>query len=321
MNRSTVIALVIAGLLVFAGVFVLGYSFLANRWDLSRFGEAGYGFNTITVDQPFRGISIDSRTEDITFLPSQDGKCTVMFYEQSKLKHTAAVANGTLAIGVTDTRKWYDHLMFFTFDTPKITVYLPEADFGALSVRGSTGDIRIPEGFTFEQIDISASTGDVSCGASSSGRIRIRLSTGDIILGSLSAKELDLSVSTGRVEVAGVECEGSVSLEVSTGRAVLSAVTCGDLSSEGDTGDLTMQDVVASGTITIERSTGNVKFLNCDAASLSVETDTGDVTGTLRSPKVFLVETDTGRVHVPDTSSGGEFRIETDTGDIIFGVE
>ena len=59
-------------------------------------------------------------------------------------------------------------------------------------------------------------------------------------------------------------------------------------------------------------------FDRCDAAELSITTDTGDVKGTLLSDKVFIARTDTGRVHVPETTNGGKCKITTSTGDIIF---
>jgi len=50
---------------------------------------------------------------------------------------------------------------------------------------------------------------------------------------------------------------------------------------------------------------------------LRIKTDTGNVTGTLLSEKVFLVETDTGRINVPRTTAGGVCEITTDTGDVL----
>ena len=53
-----------------------------------------------------------------------------------------------------------------------------------------------------------------------------------------------------------------------------------------------------------------------DAEELFIKTDTGDVTGTLLSAKEFVYETDTGRVKLPETTTGGKCEIITDTGDI-----
>ena len=108
---------------------------------------------------------------------------------------------------------------------------------------------------------------------------------------------------------------------VSTGKTLLKDISCGNLVSGGSTGDITLENVIASGLISIRRSTGDVKFDHCDAAELSVQTDTGDVTGTLLSEKIFFTESDTGRIEVPETTSGGKCKIKTDTGKIIISIK
>jgi len=82
-----------------------------------------------------------------------------------------------------------------------------------------------------------------------------------------------------------------------------------------------LKNVNAAEKFSIERSTGDVKFDGCDAAEVFVKTDTGDVTGTLLSEKVFIVETDTGKVDVPKTVNGGRCEITTDTGDINISIK
>ena len=47
-----------------------------------------------------------------------------------------------------------------------------------------------------------------------------------------------------------------------------------------------------------------------------VTTSTGEVTGSLRSEKVFITRSDTGRQDVPKSVTGGRCEITTDTGDI-----
>ena len=115
--------------------------------------------------------------------------------------------------------------------------------------------------------------------------------------------------------------EGDISVEVSTGKTKLTNVTCKDLFSDGDTGDIDMVNLIAEGTLSVERSTGNVKFDGCDASEIFVETDTGDVKGSLLSEKLFITETDTGRVEVPHSVEGGRCEISTDTGDIKISIK
>ena len=81
-----------------------------------------------------------------------------------------------------------------------------------------------------------------------------------------------------------------------------------------------MENVIAEQMITIERSTGDVIFDKCDAFELLIKTDTGNVTGSLLTDKIFIANSDTGHINVPETTTGGKCKITTDTGDIAFTV-
>ncbi len=319
MKIATRFLLTLAGVLVLAGAVLMFIGLSGSHWKLSGLSTVKFETNTYTIHDTFKDISIASDTEDIRIVPSEDGKCSVVFVEPENVQHTAEVKNGTLEIRKQDKRGWKDHMGFAVGDET-ITVYLPEAAYGALEIREDTGDIDLAP-FTFGSIDIEANTGDVACLASASGKLRIATDSGDISIRDVSAGELDLKVSTGKVDVFSVDCSGNLTLKVSTGKASLTGVICRNFVSDGDTGSLKMENVIASGSFDIERTTGDVTFERCDAAELDIETDTGDVKGTLLSDKVFLVKTDTGRVDVPDTVSGGACRVETDTGDVLLKVE
>ncbi len=200
------------------------------------------------------------------------------------------------------------------FGSPRITVYLSKAEYASLLIRENTGDIEIPKGFTFKDVDISLSMGDSDFCASASDGIKIKTSTGDIRAENISAGALDLSVSTGKVTVSDATCEGDVKIGVSTGDATLTGVSCKSVTSSGSTGDISLNHVIATERFSIERSTGDVKFDGSDAAEIFVKTDTGDVTGSLLTDKVFITQTDTGDVDVPKTATGGRCEITTDTG-------
>ena len=75
--------------------------------------------------------------------------------------------DGTLVIEKVDTRKWYDYIGI-NFGTTKITVYLPEGEYEALFIESHTGDIEIPDGFGFGDMNVTLSTGDVTSSASAS---------------------------------------------------------------------------------------------------------------------------------------------------------
>lgn len=303
------LALVLLGLALFALVMT------ENHWNFNALSTVSYETNLTPIREDFHNITVQSETARLHLLPAEDGLARVECYEETKAKHSVTVENGTLFVRLHNEKKWYEYVGV-NFETPEITVYLPGAEYGHLIVTGRTGDVSIPKNFQFESIDVTVTTGDITCGASAAGHLNLKANTGDIFVTGSSAASLDLAVTTGRITARETVCQEDIVIRVGTGKTILTDLSCKNLSSDGNTGDITLTNVIASEKIEIERSTGDVTFDASDAAALDIETDTGKVTGTLLSDKIFLVETDTGRINIPQTTSGGRCKITTDTGDI-----
>ena len=302
-------ALVLAGSLIFVGVMtVLG-------WDFSKLSSVKYVSNKYDFSVDFGKISVITDTADVTFAPSYNGKCIVECEERENGHHTVSVTSEGLVISISDQASWQENFGFH-FRTPKIKMYLPKTDYDALLVKASTGNVKVPKDFRFEELDITLSTGNAEVAASASTRMSIKTSTGDIDVEDVSVGALDLTVTTGEITVSDVICKNDANIQVSTGKTKLNNVSCKNLTSNGNTGDVSLTRVVAAEKFSIERSTGDVKFDGSDAAELYVQTDTGDVTGSLLTDKIYIVSTDTGKVDVPTTTVGGQCEIRTDTGDI-----
>ncbi|MBR2371019.1 MAG: DUF4097 family beta strand repeat protein [Clostridia bacterium] len=302
-------ALTVIGCAVFVTVMAI------LKWDFTALSTGKYVTNEHEIAEAFQSISVNTDTADIEFLPSSDSKCTVVCHEQEKVYHKVTVVDGVLKIELNDTRAWYEYIGI-GFENSKITVYIPEGKYGFLKVDDSTGDVKVPDCFEFEGIDIAVSTGDVFCAAAASGAINISAYTGDIHVDGISAGALEISVSTGMVNTSKVICGGKTEINVSTGKVYLENVSCEEFSSHGSTGDIFLKNVIVEKKITIERSTGDVSLDISDAAEIFIATDTGDVIGALLTDKVFATNTGTGSVSVPDTVSGGRCEVSTSTGDI-----
>lgn len=136
-----------------------------------------------------------------------------------------------------------------------------------------------------------------------------------VYLPSTEYHALSVKADTGNIRVAHTSV-GALDLSVTTGKVTVSDVTCESLTSSGSTGNVILSNVIAEKEFSIKRSTGNVKFDGCDAAELHVKTSTGNVTGSLLTDKVFLTEVSTGKVTVPQTTTGGTCEIKTNTGNI-----
>ena len=290
--RKIAIVALILGLLI----FVLAMT--AKGWDFSKLSASNMITSTYEIEEEITSISIVGDTEDLTILPSEDGKTKFVFYESEEMKHTISYNEGTASISINDTRKWYNYI--FNAINEKTTLYLPKEVCKALKIDASTGDITISSELSFESIDISISTGDINCCASISdarvGALTLTSSTGKMKLSNISASEVYLKVTTGDVKITNLACES--------------------FRSEGSTGKIEMTRLISSGNLTIERSTGDTKFEACDAKEIYVETSTGDVRGSFISEKIIFTKTHTGNIDVPHSTTGGKCEIKTDTGNI-----
>ena len=284
-----------AAIMTAAGLLLCTGALIAAGFDPARLDSAKYVTNTYAPEGVFDRIEISSKEGDILFKPAGDGRCTVVCVERERMKHRVVIEDGTLTISAEDEREWYDHLSLFSKHT-SVTVYLPADRYESLTLRGSTGDVSLPDPFTFGQIDAAVSTGDITCAASVEGLLRIRGSTGNVTLKDLSAGKTDIALSTGDVTLRDLDCQ--------------------DLFVKSSTGEVKLKNVIAVQSLHIETDTGDVTFDSCDAGQIQVSVSTGDVTGTLRSRKRFITKTSTGSVKVPDPSEGGRCEITTSTGDI-----
>lgn len=320
MSKAVKIWIIIAASLVLIGSIIFTVAMSILKWDFSNLSTVKYETATHEIKVTFSDISVFTYTADIVFLPSDSAEAYVVCHEPKNLRNSVYVENGTLVIKTDDTRKWYEHIGI-TLDTPKITVYMPIGKYGALSVKSSTGDIDIPEKFSFKSIDISLSTGNVKCSATVSEHIKATGSTGDMSFENVTLKSLDISVSTANIYLKNFACENDIKIHVTTGDVTLTGGSCKNLTSDGSTGDITLNGVVASGKISIERDTGDVTLNRCDAGELFLLTDTGDISGHLLSGKIFIADSNTGNVKTPMPTGESICKAVSDTGDIKFTVE
>lgn len=276
-KRSTKIWLIIAASLMALGLVAFTVAWASHGWSFAEADSQKMETNSYVISEDFENINIQSDTADIIFLPSADGVCRVECAEREKENHRVSVADGELKIILDDTGKWYEYVSFFSFGNTKITVYLPENEYGRLTVKESTGDVSL------EKTDFG---------------------------------EIDLTVSTGDIVLSNVTCHGNLSINASSGETRLARVTAYSFNTVGSTGDVELKYVMVEDKLDIKRSTGDVELEACDAGEIKIVTDTGDVEGSLLSEKNFIVKTGTGEKEIPESTSGGRCEITTSTGDI-----
>ena len=314
MKKGLLIWIIIAASLICIGAVIIGISFINMKGDFNMLSTKKYETSTHNITDTFTDILISGSDADIYILPSEDNVCKVISYEFIRSRHSVTLDGSTLTIKEINERKWYDYIDI-NFKSPEIKIYLPEAQYNTLTIDVSTGKINIPNNFSFGDVNIKGSTGDISFSASARD-INVRLSTGDITLNGLTANNVSLTVSTGKISITDLTASGDAFISVSTGKTFIQNTTAQSLTSKGTTGDISLKGVIVKEKLSAERSTGDVEFSRCDAGEIYIKTSTGDVEGTLLSAKHFITSSKTGDIEVPKTHEGGVCNVQTSTGDI-----
>lgn len=315
MRKLTKIWVIIAASLVLIGATIFTAMLAESDWDFANLSTVDYKTETYTSFESVEDITIDTETADISFFFTEENCAKVVCYEIEKAPHIVSFTNGKLHIKQNDKRMWYEHIGI-NFDTPKIKIYLPKNEYGALNIEATTGDISLPAELKFESVLICATTSDVKIRSNATGTIHVKTTTGDLNVDGITCGTLDFTATTGDANISNATCYNDLRTSVSTGQTNLSNVTCKNFSTDGSTGDIRMQSVLVETNMFINRSTGDVSFKDCDAKMIHIRLDTGDVTGNLLTGKVYTVESDTGKVKVPESTPGGICIITTNTGNI-----
>lgn len=294
MKKGTKVWLIIGISIILIGSLIFGGAMSMIKWNFLNLSTSDFETKEYIISEKYSNITIFSKEADIVLEPTTETETKVICYQQTNLTYSVKVADNTLLIESVDTRNWIDHIGF-NFKQPKITVCVPQDEYDSLVINGDTGYVNIPSEYTFNDIKITQSTGKIINFASAKNDIVLTTNTGGITVGNVSAKNLSVAVSTGKVNLADVFCENLVS--------------------NGNTGDITLKNTEAN-EINITRSTGDVNLENCDGEKISIKTSTGDITGTLKTQKVFVTESNTGKIDVPNSSNGGTCELKTSTGDI-----
>lgn len=247
------IALVLLGIGAFVGALAL------NDWDIKKLSTSKFETNTYDVTENFNSISVDLDTSDIEFILSSDSSCKVVSYESEKVRHTISVENDVLLINSKDDRKWYDYIGF-SFSSPKMTLYLPECEYDSLNLKNSTGDIKIPNSFNFNDVKISNSTGNVDFSANVTNDLKIKVSTGDIKLYNVIVLgTMNLDSSTGDIKLNSCDAK-ELYLVTSTGDIDGTLLSDKIFDADTSTGDVRVPNTTTGGICRIRTSTGDITF-------------------------------------------------------------
>ena len=309
MKKIIWIPLLVGGLL-FAG----GATLVACNVPKVAPVETPYDF----AGKEINSISMDLSISDVSFKVGETAK--VVCKESDKWHHEVNLneESNALTINFTMKKKWYDFSELFQ---PRfaVEVYLPAGSYDTLNIKHSTGDVNVDKGFTFTELDIEGSTGDVLLKSDVANKAKIKQSTGKITVSEMKCAELSTEASTGKTTVSNVEVSGDAVLKSSTGKLVVNDFTSKNLTISSSTGDIKLTNAIMSEKMNLSASTGDIDIVDSDAGEVTIKTGTGDVEAVFLSVKDIDASSHTGKTKIDpnlNKDEGGNCKISTDTGDI-----
>lgn len=338
MKTSKKVSIIIASASIVAGIGILFAAALKAEFNIEKFNTVDLTYTTYTVDDQFEKISADIADCDFRIEASIDESCSIACKENEHTKDEIFVENGTLMIKRRDNSRWYDHLGFF-WNSNEITLYLPKTKYKELQIKSSSGDIIVPQEFSFDSAQVQCSSGCVDFNACVSEKAMVGTSSGDVYIRNASPKLFDISSTSGDIEIISLNSKSDMTVNSTSGDINITDVECKSLNSNSTSGEVEITGL-KSENLSIRTTSGDVDIIhadiadklhiNCtsgdadisesDAGTLYIKSTSGDVSGSFLSEKVFITDTKSGDVDVPHSASGGKCEIYTTSGDISFYV-
>lgn len=206
-----------------------------------------------------------------------------------------------------------------------------------LTVKTSSGNIDIENCRVDGSTQVKATSGSVNIDGMHTGEFTVSTSSGDVQLASIAAKNLHASAISGGISISSCEAEQNVSVETTSGDLTLADINAGgvltfavtsaqvDLANttgrglvgNASSGDICLRNVRVGGQLSLESTSGLIRLDGSDAGSLLISSSSGDVSGSLLTPKFFVIRTTSGEVNVTESDrDGGRCEITTSSGDI-----
>lgn len=316
MKKSKKILIITAVAMLIIGCLIAFLALLSFNFDFSKINTVNPLTETYDVDESFQNINIEDTECDVNLIPAENEECIVICNESDKIRHSVTVENGTLKIKRIDNRQWYEHIFVFFWGETEINLYLPQNEFENLYIKSVSGNIEIPEKFTFDAAEITTTSGDVEFLSQAYNDIKIQTVSGDVYVGETTAKNINAQSTSGDITISSATAKDEIKVKSVSGNIELSDTKCQSISSITTSGDHKFSNFIAKTNADFESVSGNIDMYQIDAQTLNILTTSGDVTGTILTDKIFDVKTTSGNINVPPSGMGGNCKIKTTSGDI-----
>ena len=344
MKKAIKITILIAVGLVVLGLGMVFVSVAAGGFDIRNVAQTRtYKENTYQITEDFENLDLDILSNNLQILPSEDGTTKFVCYEADDVKFVVKVENRTLMIE-EEVEKDFSSIFNFEFNFEEQTnkLYLPKEQYANFDLKLFSGDFSSNESFTFKDVNLDVSSGDMFLSGITARNLSVDVSSGDAGLSGINTENLTVDVSSGRIDIENTKVAEVLKMKGSSGSASLTKVECMEadvkigsgsivitdfksatgLDIHVSSGSANMNNVVSDGYFRVKTGSGSIEMESCDGKEMNLETSSGSIEGTLKTGKVFTTKVSAGDIAVPDDDpNGGTCYARTGAGDIEITVE
>ena len=309
-------ALIIALICLTVGAILVGTGWVLlqkNPTDMNTIKDVSKVYH---ISEAPTQINITTTESRIEVRPIEGDEWRVECKDKEKVYHTIDLTDGVLTIKQIDKRVWYEHIGILSgFQNLSVIVYLPLQEYENLSIRSTSGSIKVEEGLTFSNAELQNTSGSITCASSVAGSLAATNTSGSITVKGSVGGDLNVKNTSGSITVSG-GVNGKLDVVNASGRIEIKAATPTSVIIKNTSGGIDLYDVVCKETCEITNTSGSIKFERCDALAFDLQTTSGSIRGSILTAKTFDCKSTSGGVHTPYDGNGGTFKARSTSGGI-----
>ncbi len=268
---------------------------------------------TYFLKESFNKIAINIDDGDINIFLSDTNENKITCAEQGQIFTDVKVVDGTLVIEKIDKRNFFDRLIPSLYCAD---IFLTQELVESLDIEYYSCDVTIHPGFTFNDVILAGSTGELELKSNVINTLNVEMSTGDIKISDCNPKEINLKATSGDIDVKSVNTE-TLNVETSTGDVKIIDCIANQTTVKSRTGDIEVK-TISNSNLEVQTSSGKIGVANANSLeNVSVKATTGNVTFTnVKDCNKLGITTTTGNIKIVNTTVEKNFNANSTTGNV-----
>ena len=206
-------------------------------------------------------LAIDEPSHDVKIIRSDNEKFRITYYESEKSTcRFDQSADGRLRISRHNERRWHFFFWGFNLKDHSTTIEIPASFIGDISIKQTSGDLRISGTKLKGDITATLTSGDVILSDMTAGRLDLVQTSGDLKLSDSTFADLSVQHTSGSIDVSRTQAESlrlsSVSGDIGGEEIRVTA----DVYVKTTSGDIEFSELTTAGTLSCHSTSGDIRL-------------------------------------------------------------